>query len=66
MACAEAGPTWSWNGSYDTPTFFPSLLVNKDYPDRCHSFVTNGNIQFLNDCHHELRGKTVALPDWED
>jgi hypothetical protein len=29
---------------------------------RCHSYVTNGGIQFLDDCSHELRGKTVDLP----
>lgn len=29
---------------------------------RCHSFVTNGNIQFLSDCTHALAGQTVALP----
>jgi hypothetical protein len=22
-------------------------------------------IEFLNDCDHELAGKTVPLPDWE-
>lgn len=27
----------------------------------CHSFVTDGNIQFLGDCTHELAGKTVPL-----
>jgi hypothetical protein len=27
----------------------------------CHSFVTDGHIQFLNDCTHELRGQTVQL-----
>lgn len=27
----------------------------------CHSFVTNGMIQFLGDCTHELAGKTVPL-----
>ncbi|WP_281681813.1 DUF6527 family protein [Zunongwangia profunda] len=27
----------------------------------CHSFVTNGKIRFLNDCTHELAGKTVDL-----
>lgn len=31
----------------------------------CHSFVTDGQIQFLSDCTHELAGKTVELPDWE-
>lgn len=33
---------------------------------RCHSFVTNGHIQFLNDSTHELAGQTVDLPDWEE
>lgn len=32
---------------------------------RCHSYVTNGQIQFLSDCSHELAGKTVSLPDVE-
>lgn len=31
---------------------------------RCHSFVTDGRIQFLSDCTHELAGQTVDLPDW--
>lgn len=30
----------------------------------CHSFVTDGKIQFLSDCTHELAGQTVELPDW--
>lgn len=30
---------------------------------RCHSFVTDGRIQFLSDCAHELVGQTVDLPD---
>lgn len=28
----------------------------------CHSFVTDGRIQFLGDCTHDLAGKTVDLP----
>ncbi len=31
----------------------------------CHSFVTDGRIQFLNDCTHALAGQTVDLPDWK-
>jgi len=31
----------------------------------CHSFVTDGRIQFLGDCTHELAGQTVDLPDIE-
>lgn len=30
---------------------------------RCHSFVTAGRIQFLNDCTHALANQTVDLPD---
>jgi hypothetical protein len=33
-------------------------------PDRCHSYVTNGMIQFLSDCTHELAGQTVELPEF--
>lgn len=58
---------WTWNGSMDKPTFYPSLLCNQDDPaSRCHSFVTDGKIEFLNDCHHGLRGQTVEIPDWDN
>lgn len=30
----------------------------------CHSFVTDGRIQFLSDCTHLLAGQTVDLPEW--
>lgn len=32
----------------------------------CHSFVTEGRIQFLGDCTHHLANQTVDLPecDW--
>lgn len=43
---------------------------NRDHPDDvsfkcviCHSFVTDGKIQFLGDCSHELANQTVELPD---
>ena len=29
----------------------------------CHTFVTDGRIQFLSDCTHALAGQTVDLPD---
>lgn len=31
-------------------------------PAVCHSFVTDGRIQFLGDCTHALAGQTVDLP----
>jgi len=34
-------------------------------PTICHSFVTDGKIQFLSDCTHTLAGQTVALPEWD-
>jgi hypothetical protein len=35
-------------------------------PYVCHSFVTDGHIQFLGDCTHELAGQTVDLPEWKE
>lgn len=34
-------------------------------PTICHSFVTDGRIQFLADCTHALAGQTVDLPDFD-
>lgn len=31
---------------------------------RCHSFVKDGQIQFLGDCWHSLRGQTVPLEEF--
>lgn len=60
-------PVWTWNGNMEKPTFFPSLGVNMSVENaRCHSFVKDGQIQYLSDCFHGLRGKTVDIPeiDW--
>jgi hypothetical protein len=46
---------------------------NAEHPDdpsgficyACHSFVTDGKIQFLADSTHKLSGQTVDLPEWE-
>lgn len=83
-------PKWEWNGSKETPTIQPSILVTSghflrgDQPGscycdfeerygkpapfkcrRCHSFVEDGKIRFLDDCSHELAGQTVELPEWK-
>lgn len=69
-----AGPNWSFNGDGDKPTFQPSVLVRYDGADAgidgaphavCHSFVADGQIQFLGDCTHSLAGQTVGLPDFK-
>lgn len=57
---------WEWNGSEDRPTFSPSILANGSTPEkRCHSFVKDGMIQFLDDCWHALKGHTVEIPEWD-
>lgn len=33
--------------------------------DVCHSFITDGRIQYLGDCTHHLAGQTVAIPFWD-
>lgn len=30
---------------------------------RCHTFITDGMVQFLSDCSHALAGQTLPLPD---
>jgi hypothetical protein len=53
-----------FNGDLDKPTFSPSLLQNFTPGKTCHSFVVDGNIQYLSDCDHHLAGKTVELPEF--
>lgn len=71
---AEDGPNWGWNGDTERPTFTPSVLVTYSGQDAgippappavCHSFVTDGQIQYLGDCTHHLAGQMVALPQIE-
>lgn len=60
------GAVWEFNNDLEKPTVSPSLLVRIPWKDEmivCHSFVKDGNIQFLNDCSHELAGKTVEIPE---
>lgn len=60
-------PAWTFNGNLENPTFSPSMLVYAHSPNqkRCHSFVRDGKIQFLDDCEHGLKGQTIDLPDME-
>ncbi len=72
-----ASHAWGFNGDVERPTFTPSILVEYNGPDagqldedgfrapyaRCHSFVTDGRVQFLGDSTHPLSGQTVDLPE---
>lgn len=57
---------WQFNGDLNNPTVSPSVKVTMPYKGVdyiCHSFINNGEIQYLNDCHHQLAGQTVKLKD---
>lgn len=61
---------WTWNGRLDLPTFQPSMLVRYNWGEQkekrvCHSFVTDGRIQYLGDSTHALAGQTIDLPEVE-
>lgn len=70
-------PRWKFDGDVDKPTFEPSLrmfttddeddLGNKLPKPReltiCHLVLTKGNIFFCADSDHDLKGKTVPLPE---
>ncbi len=58
------GAQWTFDGNAQAPTFAPSVNVAANFPKlRCHYFIRAGKIEFCGDCHHDLRGKTVELPD---
>lgn len=61
---------WDYNNDPEKPTIRASVLVNGNRMcptmPRCHSFVTDGKIQFLDDCDHVLKGQTVELPDFNN
>jgi hypothetical protein len=61
-------PPWTFNGDLCKPTVQGSILVRYDGEDdgkpvhqRCHLFVTDGKLRFLEDCTHRLRGQTVPM-----
>ncbi len=53
---------WTWNGSTEAPTLRPSVLtINNGDGFRCHSWITDGQAQYLGDCSHSMAGKIVDL-----
>lgn len=51
---------------YKLPEDRERMLADRRINAVCHTFVTDGRIQFLGDCTHALVGQTVDLPDIED
>lgn len=67
-------PRWTFNGDKQKPTLTPSILARtgpwvsgpkQGQTEICHSYVRDGQIQFLGDCTHKLAGQTVPLPPIE-
>ena len=70
---------WTIEGDELKPTVRPSLLTTwkhnhsqeleplADQAKRiCHIFITDGVVEFLNDCTHSNAGKKIPLPIYED
>lgn len=51
---------------YDNDHPAPADFDGEYVEDVCHSFITDGKIQFLDDCYHELAGQTVPMQTWEE
>ncbi len=53
-------------GKYVDPDYQedPDMLATGFGSRVCHSFITNGNIQYLSDCTHALAGQTIPLPEY--
>jgi len=68
--CFQTGgveTAWSFNGNMESPSFLPSLVCSGGCSEsRCHLMLTDGKLQFFNDCCHELAGKIVDLPELPD
>lgn len=61
----EVGARWGFNEDEENPTITPSILAHYGEEKRCHSFVTNGIINFLDDSnYHTLRGNHI-IPEWD-
>lgn len=61
----EGTGCWTWNGSTTAPTLRPSLkTTGHDY--LCHTWITDGHAQYLDECSHDLRGQTAPLNPVEE
>jgi hypothetical protein len=49
---------------YKLPEDREKMLADKRITITCHSYIRDGQWQFLTDCTHSLSGQTVDIPDW--
>lgn len=55
------GPLWTMTGDMNSPTFRASMLVTRPPGYVCHSFVTDGVMEYCPDCTHGLKGTRRPL-----
>lgn len=64
----EGTGSWSWNGSLDAPSLRPSV-ASYGYDNKlccsfkCHSWITDGKVQFLSDSTHAMVNTSADLLD---
>lgn len=46
--------------------WFTNKVLPVPVPFVCHSFITDGRIEFLSDCTHSLANQTVDIPPLKD
>lgn len=63
FALRSDGGNHEFNMDLENPTISPSLMQNFTPGKTCHSYIKNGKIQYLNDCHHKLAGQTIEMED---
>lgn len=66
----DKGPSWTWDGNIDAPTFSPSMLIRwgKHCDPKCeyeggvcHYILTAGIINYCGDCTHDMKGQSVPM-----
>lgn len=73
----HSNASWTFDGNFAAPTFSPSLHLKVNTPDMqhyqpdvgstvCHCFINKGMVQYLGDCTHKLKGRTVPMSDIPD
>lgn len=63
FALKKEGGHHDFNDDLENPTVTPSLVQNFTPGKMCHSIITDGKIQYLGDCWHELKEQTIELPE---
>jgi hypothetical protein len=53
---------WTFNGDVLSPTFTPSVRLDKGNDYRCHYNLEKGILKYCADSTHELRGRDIPLP----